>query len=657
MVISSHLGWAQVPAAGDVVLIRAGHTVIYDVASDAVVRAIHIGGTLRFARDRETKLCVGLLKVQRGEDISEEGFDCHAAVSHGANDAPQGVLEVGTVNEPILAAHQALIRLTYIEGLDKLSFPALVCCGGRMDIHGSPKTSWVKLGKTNENASDFEFELSEKAEGWRKGDQVLVTSTWMYSKVNYKTLGYAGSVGDDPRSETVTVRSLREERGRIIVETEFPNLQHRHEGGGEFAAEVANLSRNVVIESADPEGERGHTMYHRDSSGSISHAEFRHLGKEGVLGRYPIHYHLCGDTMRGSSVIGASIWGSKNRFLTIHGTDFLVVRDCVGYRSIGHGFFLEDGTETRNVLDRNLGVLALRGKPLPEQVLSFDQNDGAAFWWSNSLNSFTRNVAVECDQHGFRFEVIASDKFDPVLPVRQADGSKKKVDIRTLPFIRFDDNEAHAQRRFGINLGGWNGLSMMDRPDDELFQDVDGVGPDKQHPFILRRTKLWDCAWAYHAGSPSVLTQRMTIHRVLYGVWRINAHLQEHEQLSITHATAGSFYYPRAGKQQQPTHTEQLEPVDDFPPVTIITHVRPMDDGTWLVQGTVADNGDIKQVLVNGQPAMATRSNFAAWELKLQPVGELMARATDEAGNTEQTPHRLSLLDLSQPQITSTHKP
>ena len=108
---------------------------------------------------------------------------------------------------------------------------------------------------------------------------------------------------------------------------------------GQFV-EIANLSRNVIIESAEPQKARGHTMYHRHSQGSISYAEFRHLGKEGVLGRYPLHYHLVGDTMRGSSVIGASIWDSSNRWLTIHGTNYLVVRDCVGYQSVGHGFFM-----------------------------------------------------------------------------------------------------------------------------------------------------------------------------------------------------------------------------------------------------------------------------------------------------------------------------
>ena len=71
-------------------------------------------------------------------------------------------------------------------------------------------------------------------------------------------------------------------------------------------------------------------MFHRGSAGAITYAEFRHLGKEGVLGRYSIHFHLVRDTMRGASVIGASIWDSGNRWITIHGTDYLVVRDCVG---------------------------------------------------------------------------------------------------------------------------------------------------------------------------------------------------------------------------------------------------------------------------------------------------------------------------------------
>ena len=67
-----------IPTAGARVQVRSGHTVRYDVTSDAVIRSIHVAGTLSFAGDRDTRLTVGLIKIQAGEDASEDGFDCDA---------------------------------------------------------------------------------------------------------------------------------------------------------------------------------------------------------------------------------------------------------------------------------------------------------------------------------------------------------------------------------------------------------------------------------------------------------------------------------------------------------------------------------------------------------------------------------------------------
>lgn len=61
-----------------------------------------------------------------------------------------------------------------------------------------------------------------------------------------------------------------------------------------------------------------------------------------------------------------------------------VMRNCVGYQAVGHGFFLEDATAQYNVLDRNPAVQTRRGKRLPKQALPFDDNDGAGFWWANA---------------------------------------------------------------------------------------------------------------------------------------------------------------------------------------------------------------------------------------------------------------------------------
>jgi hypothetical protein len=241
-----------------------------------------------------------------------------------------------------------------------------------------------------------------------------------------------------------------------------------------------------------------------------------------LLGKYPIHFHLVRDSMRGSGVTGASIWDSHNHWLTIHGTDYLLVRDCVGYQSIGHGFFLEDATEQYNVLDRNLAVQAFAGQPLPKQALPFDRNEGAGFWWSNGRNTFTRNVACETERYGFFFEVTKRDGFQPVLPLRMPDGSEQKCDVRTIPFIRFEDNEAHSTRVYGIKFS-------------EIGQDVRG---DKQHPFIARNLKVWQTRYGFTPSLDYFLIEGLHVNHNSYGIRAPSLNMQVFRNVFLTNLSA-----------------------------------------------------------------------------------------------------------------------
>jgi hypothetical protein len=750
----------KVPSANARVLIREGHRVLYDLQATRPIRSLTVSGTLSFARDKDTRLDVGLIKIQAGEDCTEEGFACDAHPGPPGPGKLRAALEVGTPEQPIPAGRTALIRLVYVDGLDRESCPAIVCCGGRMDFHGAPMSrTWVRLGATARKG-DRVITLSEPVSGWKVGDRVIVTMTGV------APTSANSHPGSDPKGTTTEERTIRAIDGARL--TLSAPLGHEHLGAGLYRGEVANLSRNVVVESADPKM-RGHTMYHRDSAGAISYAEFRRLGKEGILGRYPLHYHLCGDTMRGSYVIGASIWDSANRWLAIHGTNYLVVRDNVGYRSKGHGFFLEDGTEVHNVLDRNLAVGARPARPLPKQALAFDANDGAGFWWSNSLNTFTRNVATENGQYGFRYEVPVP----LVLPILQPDGGRKKVDVRTLPFVRFDDNEGHSQTGlYDVKLG--------------TSGDKDGVGPDNRHPFIIRNLLVWNGHYAFDTRMPSVLIDGLRLHNTVYGYRAMNcdnhvyrnitisgrsnvafaavsagplpskeplhrtihdgggtlggklrltvdgltfegiygpggdnsalisvfdigatvktAHFRnvkhddrlggsKRELLSVTPVVSvpprtpqdvmpvylHDYYGPgrhakavwihskhcandglkyRLEKPLTGRHTgmdtvvaevrdvefpKLLDPVDDLPPTTVITHVTRLAGGKVRVRGTTADNGTVKRVLVNGKEAKAVAPNFAEWQITLDnlPAGaaKLEAHAEDTAGNVEKRPH------------------
>ena len=618
----------RTPRPGDRVQVRAGHTVTFDATIDEPIRSIHIAGTLSFDPDRDTRLSVGLIKIQAGDDPSEAGFDCeaHGAVADPA--LPRPALEVGTRARPIAAGRTALIRLAPVPGLDPEECPAIVCCGGRMDLHGAPlNRTWVKLG-ASAAPGDSALTLAEPVQGWRVGDRVIVTAT----KIRHvKSEAAIESVLTQAETEERTVQAI--DGARLTLDAP---LAYKHAGAGVCRGEVADLSRNVVVESADPGGVRGHTMYHRHSAGSISYVEFRHLGKVGKLGKYSLHFHRAGDTMRGTSVVGASIWDSGNRWITIHGTNDLVVRDCVGYRSAGHGFFLEDGTEVDNILDRNLAVQAVASRPLPGQALPFDRNDGAGFWWANCGNSFTRNVAAECDGYGFRFDAPESPDFDPVRLVRGPDGQARRVDVRTLPFLRFEANEAHAQRRYGVNLGGG--------PGDGARGGVGKVGPDVRHPFEVRDLRVWESLWAFTPAAPCILVDRLAIDSCAFGLWR--PIYDRHAYRGVdAHLTVWAYYAETGPRVVEASFPAPLDPIDDRPPVTVVTHTVLKATGGLIIHGVAADNGTIRAVRVNGRLARSLAANFADWEVELDPPRPgpftVNAAAEDRAGNVEATPHTL----------------
>jgi hypothetical protein len=497
------------PRAGDRVLIQPAHRVTYDVQGKDVIRSIAVAGTLAFAPDRNTELNVGVVTVYgAGQEIVAD--DVGVTEAHDHHEPPAeggGALEVGTPERPIPAPYTARIRLHYLEGMNKDDAPAVVCRpGGRMDFHGAPMNrTWLKLGEPAA-PGDTAVTLVEAPFGWRAGDEILVTGS-LYASAPETFRNNTNYLG----TETRRITSI--DGNKVTLDRA---LEVEHYGSGPYRSEVANLSRSVIVESATPDGVRGHTMYHRYARGSISYTRFAHLGKEATLGRYPIHFHRVADSMRGSSVIGAAIVDSDNRWITIHGTEYLVVRDCVGFESVGHGYFLEDGTEVYNVLDRNLGIRAYRGGKLVHQALPYDHNEGAAFWWANGRNTLVRNVSCENDRYGFRYESRTGASFDSRLPVRAPDGSRPVVDIRAVPIYRFQDDESHTEGRYSFSFTASNQLGDEGFP---IRTPLYGPGIDMRHPHVLKDLTAWQTLYGLHTGLPTMWIENVTLDHALYGVY------------------------------------------------------------------------------------------------------------------------------------------
>jgi hypothetical protein len=273
-------------------------------------------------------------------------------------------------------------------------------------------------------------------------------------------------------------------------------------------------------------------------------------------------------------------------------------------------------------------------------VFHFDLNDGSGFWWANCLNTFTRNVACECDEYGFRFEVVKTKQFDPVLNVQQPDGSKKRVDIRTLPFVRFEDNESHCQRRHAFNLGGFARLSS---------ESVEGVGPDARHPFVIKNMRAWNVHWPLHSMAPCVMLDGFDVWLSDYEIWRMNYDRFAYRGLSMKQISSAPGYLTtqKGTKPKEADFPGPLDPLDDLPPVTVVTHVGQLPGGKVSIRGTTSDNGEVRKVLVNDREARALRPNFAEWEIVLDGVRagrlKLEAFAEDAAGNVEKRPHVLAV--------------
>ncbi|KAK7802812.1 hypothetical protein U0070_023602 [Myodes glareolus] len=224
-------------------------------------------------------------------------------------------------------------------------------------------SEWIEDG--------VKLHLLDDVSSWEAGDRIVVAST------DYSMY----------QAEEFTLLPCPECSRFQVKVKETPQFLHVGEiiDGIDMRAEVGILTRNVVIQGEmeascyaenqcqffDYDTFGGHVMIEKNfTSVHLSYVELKHMGQQ-HLGRYPVHFHLCGDVdSRGgyrypASVDGLTIHHSFSRCITVHGTNGLLIKDTVGFDTLGHCFFLEDGVEQRNILFHNLGLLTKPGTLLP----------------------------------------------------------------------------------------------------------------------------------------------------------------------------------------------------------------------------------------------------------------------------------------------------
>jgi len=217
------------------------------------------------------------------------------------------------------------------------------------------KPTWSTLASSI-GPGDDTLHLSSSVE-WNPGTRVLVAST------DYSAL----------QNEVATIESVERRNNSVTVVKLDRGMKWPHAGVAPITAEVAALTRNIVIRGeqgcdavpntlSNKKPMCGHFMISRTPRGVICGVEFTRMGQHSTTGRYPLHLHVCGDTSKHRDgpilVSHNSVRDNHHRGIVLHATSSAIVQDNILFRTRGHLMLTEDGAEEGNKIVRNIFTLA-----------------------------------------------------------------------------------------------------------------------------------------------------------------------------------------------------------------------------------------------------------------------------------------------------------
>lgn len=431
---SSPATWqGKLPTAGAEITIPANRSILLDT-SPPPLKSLTIRGVLVCA-EKDLSLSANWIMLAKGGVLlcgSElRPFQHHFTITLTGNNSHENIMTMGT--------------------------KFLGVMGGRLELHGQSKVSWVHLGRTAP-AGSSQIILDQPV-NWSVGDRIVIAST------DYNPL----------QAEEVVVKAISGTSitlNRPLKYLHWGQLQIFAGQNVDERAEVGLLSHNIVVQgdsASVKNGFGGQSMFMRGSTIHIASVEFYHMGQFKSLARYPVHWHLAG-TAKGDYIEDSSVDHSFNRCITVHGTDNVQVRGNVTFDTIGHCYFLEDGSEIHNVLEHNLGVETVAAPP-GENLLPSDTQP-ATFWITNPNNDFIDNVAAGSQAEGFWF----------ALPQHPLAFNSKLTNVwpRQNPLGRFIGNVAHSNLDIGLFVD--NGPNPNNTVDGYYYQPVKQPGSYSSSP-------------------------------------------------------------------------------------------------------------------------------------------------------------------------------
>ncbi|MEM8567570.1 MAG: G8 domain-containing protein, partial [Bacteroidota bacterium] len=443
------------------VLIPMGKTLTIDGEIPTRIKIIRNDGKLRFSTSVNTALNV---------ETIVQGM--------------MSELEIGTTTNPIPAGITCKITLIDegdITDYTTSQFEKGLVLMGKTVMHGADKTDWLRVA-TNPAQGATSISLPSAPSGWEVGDRIVISGT----------TSSRNPTGD----EVATIQSVS---GNVVNLSAALTKDHSDVPASDLRVHVANLTRNIVIESENPDTvklERGHIMFMHTLDVDMNNVRIHKMGRTNkikpvngwilnenptsdedqviqgartnIRGRYSIHFHRGGvdQTLSPAYVRGCVVendpgWGYVNHSAYVH------FEDNVSYDILGGAFQTEAGDELGS-FKRNIAIRTIN--PNYPRLYNFDGEgpgdpdirgneqdfafQGDAFWIHGGGVSLVGNVASGCSGHGFIYwpeglrEDVSSgflNNFKPEnVPNSELLEGNEEVATGWVPVKEFRNNEAYS---------------------------------------------------------------------------------------------------------------------------------------------------------------------------------------------------------------------
>lgn len=227
---------------------------------------------------------------------------------------------------------------------------------GFVDIHGKQyHPTWTRLSVTAVTGSNNI--ILQQNVNWEVGQQILLTTTIFYDCADIYYASWCKGVRHQNELRYIKSISMNDQTKQYLIKLDSP-LLHDHYAGLEYQGEVALLTRKILIQGSQSGDRFGGHMKVKGvlSQGRFSGVQGVNLGQLNILGRYPFHFHLLGQSIGANKSYfqDCSVVNSNFRAYTVHGTNNTRLSRNVAFNITGMAVYIEDGVEENNIFEYNL---------------------------------------------------------------------------------------------------------------------------------------------------------------------------------------------------------------------------------------------------------------------------------------------------------------